>query len=489
MSATIYAFGPFELDAAQRRLRTGGEPLAVPDRQLGLLLHLVDRAGAVVSKDALIAAAWPDVAVTDNSLEQAISALRRTLARSDRPGPAGPAEPDLETVPRRGYRFRAVVSRRVARQSDTALDDLLLPHRVWLEGRAALETLGRSQALQARQVFADVLAATPDYAPAHVGLANACAFEFEATRADHDPDRAALAAALSHAREACRLEPQSAEPWATLGFVLHLTREPQQAIAAARRALALEPDNWRHHLRLAVVSWGEERLRAAQRCLALLPGLALAHWLAATVHVARQSLDHAEHELARGAAAQDAQPQPARFSAVALHWLLGLVCLTRGDEARARAEFDRELAFEGSGQLYARECCANTWYAIGAVELRAGRRDQATLAFTHTLDRVPGHIMALAGLVAAGKQSPAALDAKAVQLAGAGFAVDAAMGRAAVQAHAGAPAMAAGLLDGALAQAPPGSAAWTLPVEPLLHVTGAAADWSGVLARLRSRAA
>ena len=35
------------------------------------------------------------------------------------------------------------------------------------------------------------------------------------------------------------------------------------AIAAARRAVMLEPDNWRHHLRVAFVSWGEQRLGSA----------------------------------------------------------------------------------------------------------------------------------------------------------------------------------------------------------------------------------
>lgn len=47
--------------------------------------------------------------------------------------------------------------------------------------------------------------------------------------------------------------------------------------------MALDPRNWQHHVRLAFVSWGGQRLRAAHRALELCPGLALAHWLAATV--------------------------------------------------------------------------------------------------------------------------------------------------------------------------------------------------------------
>src|SRR5262249_10523355 len=126
---------------------------------------------------------------------------------------------------------------------------------------------------------------------------NACVMQFETTRADPLPDRAALALAAQHAREACRLDPQFGEAWATLAFVLGRTGDHVDALAAAKRAVTLEPDNWRHHCRLAFVGWGEERLRASRRTLALLPNFPLAHWLAATVYVARQLPQDAEREL------------------------------------------------------------------------------------------------------------------------------------------------------------------------------------------------
>lgn len=478
MSGTVYVFGAFELDAARRRLLRDGEVVGVSERHFDVLARLVSEPGTVISKDALIEAGWQDVAVTDNSLEQAVSALRRTLG-----------EPWIDTVPRRGYRFAAEVARRVARETDESIEDRLLPHRSWVEGRAALETLGRVQAAQARAAFAGVLASEPDYAPAHIGMANACAFEFEATRADPTPDVESLTTAVAHARVACRLEPDAAEPWATLGFVLHLTREPQQAIAATRRAIALEPDNWRHHLRLSVASWGEERLRAAQRTLALLPGLGLAHWLAATVHVARQALDRAARELDLGAEAQDAQPASARFSAVALHWLLGLVSLARGDEARARAEFTRELAFEGAGHLYARECCANVWYALGALEMRHGRREEAAAAFGQTLSRVPVHVTALAGLVALDRADRQTFEGRLSALEAMGAVAEPALGRAVYLTSADRVTDAVALVEAALQRAPAGSAGWTIPIDPLLAVGVHADAWRPVLAALRARAA
>ena len=51
---TIYAFGPFRLDAQSETLYRGTEPVALSHRALALLRILIDRAGAPVSKNALI---------------------------------------------------------------------------------------------------------------------------------------------------------------------------------------------------------------------------------------------------------------------------------------------------------------------------------------------------------------------------------------------------------------------------------------------------
>ncbi len=482
MPADLLLFGPYQLDAASRQLTRNGEPVALPPRQFELLYLLATHAGQVLTKDALIDAAWQGVAVTDNSLEQAISSLRRMLGQPD-----GAAY--IETQARRGYRFTAEVRRAERREPLETLDALLAPHRAWIEGRAALETLERSQIVHARQVFERVLQQVPDQASAHVGLANAGVMQFEMTRSELAPDLASLTLAADHAREACRLDPRYGEAWATLGFVLDRTGHRADALAASRMAVTLEPDNWRHHLRLGYVSWGEERLREARRTLALLPGFPLAHWLAATVHVARQAFDDAERELTAGMTADASQPHRARFGGVALHWLHGLIVLARGDEGGALASFDRELAGEESGQLYARECCANAWYAIGAVRLRRGDRDGALAAFAETVARVPLHPMAhaasaalrglgladLAGMLAA----PAASRLPVPELA---------LARAIVAALAGRLDDAARVVDEALMSAGEGSALWLLPVEPLLRVDGSP-RWAPARGRLSMRAA
>src|SRR5262249_22675140 len=97
--AAIYAFGPFRLDAQGETLFRGTEPVALSHRALALLRILIDREGAPVSKDALIKAAWPGLAVEDGNLTVQIAALRRAL----REVPGG--ESWIATLPRRGYRF------------------------------------------------------------------------------------------------------------------------------------------------------------------------------------------------------------------------------------------------------------------------------------------------------------------------------------------------------------------------------------------------
>jgi DNA-binding winged helix-turn-helix (wHTH) protein len=79
--ATIHKFGPFRLDADAEILFRGTEPTVLDQRAVALLRLLLERAGAPVSKDALIEAAWPGLAVEDSNLTVQIAALRRFLRK------------------------------------------------------------------------------------------------------------------------------------------------------------------------------------------------------------------------------------------------------------------------------------------------------------------------------------------------------------------------------------------------------------------------
>ena len=236
------------------------------------------------------------------------------------------------------------------------------------------------------------------------------------------------------------------------------------------------------------------RLRAAHRTLALLPDFPLAHWLAATVHIARQALGEAERELTAAIQAAERLEGPERkFNAVAIHWLLGLVHLARGDDRRARDAFDRELAGgHGTHHLYARECRGNTWHAIGALALRHGQREEAATAFAHALDAVATHPLARVGLAASQALPhtrppwPSLPDRRTGSTA---LAVEVSLYRAATLVMDGRTEEAAHLVADALSAAPAGNAGWILPIEPILNVGSDPQAWAPALTRLRNRAA
>jgi TolB-like protein len=109
----IYRFGRFALDADAGMLFQGGEPALLGQRAVALLRLLLQRAASPVTKDALIEAAWPGLAVEDSNLTVQIAALRRVLEQGD-------GGRWIETLPRRGYRYVGPPVTRVDTRADEA---------------------------------------------------------------------------------------------------------------------------------------------------------------------------------------------------------------------------------------------------------------------------------------------------------------------------------------------------------------------------------
>ena len=102
-AARVYAFGPHRVDAAGRTLTTSGAAVALTPKAFDLLVALIERRERVVGKDELVQVVWPDTFVTDDSLTQQISTLRKAL------GETAHDQQFIATFPRRGYRFVADV--------------------------------------------------------------------------------------------------------------------------------------------------------------------------------------------------------------------------------------------------------------------------------------------------------------------------------------------------------------------------------------------
>ena len=633
-----FSFGPFVLDTGAYRLIKGDKVVQVSPKIIDLLLYLVLRPSILVTKDELFKALWPDVAVTDNALTQAVSELRQALG--DDPG--NPKY--VQTVARRGYRFigtvvaaasptassqieshaaeaitrgpavgvldftnvsndgalawlssgiaetltndlRSALQLRIidrtrvvaavrhvgsdldalrrelhidlaivgsfqragnklritARAVDVRTGEALAdskadgpldnvfdlqdrvvaqlaetigtnpvaarrPHRetssleayqVFTEGRLKLETLDGKKVAAAIEDFERAIHLDPHYAAAHVGLANARFWQYEMSRARNQTDAALLARAIDHVRRAIELEIDLAEAHATLAFLLVSAGRAAEALASARRAVALEPGQWAHHFRVAHASWGEERLRALARVTDLYPDFPFAHFEAAMVHIARGALDRAESVLREGTIVQDRQADlRQRYPARGLHWLLGLVRLAQDDVKEAEAEFAKECA-SGVEQLYTAEFVMNAWDGAGFARLRARDPEGAAAAFGKALKLFPEHARSLVGLGTALRSAHKEKEAQAAfnhastaieALRRGGRSTEATIAQAFLHATTEDHARAIGCLRTLLEQSEVPFRGWTIPIEPLLDPLRETRDFQEILQALATRA-
>jgi len=623
---TAYRFGPFVVDRTGYRVLRGDRALDLTPKLLDLLLHLLDHAGELVTKEALLDAIWRDANVTDNALAQAVSDLRDALEDD----PSSPTY--IKTIARRGYRFVATVTAlpvpaAASAGADTAVDDDSLAvldfsnltgdtDAAWLSAgiaetvsadlaalgrfkvidhwrvveatrtpgralqdvaatlrvrlmvvgsfqrnadrlritarvvdvrsgeavadakvdgglddvfdlqdqvaaqfanelgivrpqagaarsrdtasleayRAVVEGWLKVEALDVRQLpaaiadFERAVAIDPKYAVAYTGLASAELASYESTRTENHPARDLLARADAHARRAIELDERLAEAHGSLAMILVGAWDTAGAIRAARRAVALEPDNWRHLFRLGHASWGDERLRAGAATLALYPDFAFSYFQTAMVHVARGHLAEAERVLQHGTAVQDRQiARGERYPALGLHWLLGLVRLAQDDAVEALDEFDRERKLAEPHRLYGREYSMYALLGRGSALIRTNRGSEAADAFRAALALYPTHPLALIGAAVATGGSFGQAEAAIADMT-ASKPVQAGIARGALLATRGDAAGSAAALDAVLSMAPPGFAGWQVPVLPMFRQVTESEPVKAVLERLAERA-
>ena len=112
----FYEFGDFRLDATNRLLSRSSGLVPLAPKVVDTLLVLVENAGQVLNKDALLRAVWPDTFVEESNLAHNVSVLRKAL------GDGADGQPYIETLSKRGYRFVGAVTESLA-ESSTAWSD------------------------------------------------------------------------------------------------------------------------------------------------------------------------------------------------------------------------------------------------------------------------------------------------------------------------------------------------------------------------------
>ncbi len=104
---SAFRVGAWSVDPRSGRIARNGESLRVDDRSMRLLVCLAEHAGRTVTIDQLLDEVWAGAVVSQDSVYQAVTSLRRLLG-DDRKAPAY-----IATVPRQGYRLVASVARDV----------------------------------------------------------------------------------------------------------------------------------------------------------------------------------------------------------------------------------------------------------------------------------------------------------------------------------------------------------------------------------------
>ena len=110
---THRVFPPFRLDPVNQCLWREGDRISLAPKTFAVLRYLVENPGRLVTQDELLEAVWPGTYVQPEILRKYILDIRKALGDP-------PKRPlFIETLPRRGYRFIAMVRPQAAIQIDS----------------------------------------------------------------------------------------------------------------------------------------------------------------------------------------------------------------------------------------------------------------------------------------------------------------------------------------------------------------------------------
>ena len=265
-----FRLGEVLVDPPRRRVSRGERFETLEPRVMQVLVVLAQAQGAVISRDELIERCWGGRIVGENAINRVISRIRQTA--SD----LGLDSFELETITKVGYRM--VVANGAIANPTIAEAEIPAP---WPEqtsdaGRGPLATatadFPRRQGLTRRRLIAFSVAAIGVGATgallwsrgqAHRPPAEAVELHRRGQIAQRQGVPEQVRQAVSFFREATEIDPLYAEAWGGLALSYRHILEgyadgeleglPGLIESAARRALALDPDNADAQLALVII--------------------------------------------------------------------------------------------------------------------------------------------------------------------------------------------------------------------------------------------
>ncbi|HET9030567.1 MAG TPA: winged helix-turn-helix domain-containing protein [Candidatus Aquilonibacter sp.] len=434
----VYQFGPFHLDVERLLLVHEGDPVALGPKVVETLLALVEHPGEVLSKTQLLDRIWPEGFVEEANLAQNIYVLRKTLR--------GQWEAEaIETVPRRGYRFNAPVTRteRTALAQAPVVPEIpeqqvptvpvvaaRKPRPAWIAGiisasvaiaaslvliataamhhttsvalsdnGARLYQIGRYYwNLRTREgvekslsYFAQVVDSDPKSAEGYAALADANATMGDYQYGTQKPD-IYFARARGYAEKALALDPHSAEAHAALGLIAMDRHDMTTAMRELRRAIARNPQYGpaREWYGIALVTQGHvtDGFDELKRAADLDPlSVATTAWLGSAAYYDRRYHDAISY------AEQTLELSPQRTDVLVT---MGEAYEAEGNTSRAIAAFKKYGASAASDRA---ESAALLSHAYALAHRLPEARAQLAYARAHARDVDPTDLAAAAAAV------------------------------------------------------------------------------------------
>ncbi|MEM7462678.1 MAG: winged helix-turn-helix domain-containing protein [Pseudomonadota bacterium] len=222
----------WRIDIAARIATRNGQIKHLSPRAIRLLSIFADSPGKTFSREELLDRIWPNVVVSDESLSQVVSEIRRTLANRG----------IIATVSRGGYRLEAAAFASigpVANQTEQRHESLtdLEAHAICLEARQELVRCGRGAIERAEELTAHAV----DLAPGSSMVQSERAIALVRSHLYWSEGRMLLDSALDHAACAVELDPTSAKANSCLGYAHATAGHWAAADIAHQRAIALAP--------------------------------------------------------------------------------------------------------------------------------------------------------------------------------------------------------------------------------------------------------
>ncbi len=228
---SIVQFGDFRFDLQSHLLTQGSRRLEISPKALEVLAVLVKNAGRVVSKNDLLEIVWPDTSVEESNLAVHIFTLRQVL------GERASTAAYIETIPKRGYRFAAQISRDQAREP-------------WRIAEHYLQQQTAQGCRAAGAAYQECIANEPGNVKARAGLANTFLFRFVLGELNRDE---AIPRAQALLQEANEIDPRCADVHLSQSRVLCLS-DWQWKRAEEELQWALETAN-NDEIRSVVKAW------------------------------------------------------------------------------------------------------------------------------------------------------------------------------------------------------------------------------------------